>query len=907
MKRNRLTRRRFLELSALSAGAVAVQSSALTAGADRGISLVSDPNDPISASQPGEWARQELNAAISRSGTSVRQYSSLVQAAKSDRIIVIAGAQSAIALAALKNRGIAPPNTPESLVIVPATHEGRPILLVCGSDARGLMYALLELADRIRHGENPVDVVTDQRTVLERPFNQVRSIGRLFASDVEDKPWFNDREFWPAYFSMLATQRINRFSLNFGIGFDFLQHVTDSYFLFAYPFLLQVPGYDVRAVNLPDAERDHNLEILQFISREAVARGIDFQLGIWTHGYQWTDTPQSNYTISGLTPEIHAAYSRDALAALLKACPDISGVTMRTHGESGVREGSYDFWRTVFEGFPKSGRRVEIDLHPKGLDQKLIDAALATGMPVKLSPKYWAEHMGLPYQQTAIRELEMPRETPQNGEFFALSTGSRIFTRYGYADFLREERPYSLIYRVWPGTHRFLLWGDPISTAAHARAFQFCGSNGVELYEPLSFKGRRGSGLPGSRCAYADESLNPARDWEKYLYTYRVWGQLLYNPNADPDTWQRQLRKHFSNGATAVEAALAASTRIVPLITTAHLPSAANDTFGPEFYTNQSIVDAKKYSPYGDTPAPKVFGNVSPLDPQLFARINDFAAELLKGEHGARYSPIEVAQWLENLAQVANAQLTEAEKGTKQSTPEFRRLAADVKIQSGIGRFFALKLRTAVLYAIHEQTGDRNALEQAVKTYRNARDTWTDIAINSGEVYVKDITYGPRPYQRGHWSDRLAAIDEDVAEMAKRLEGVSASPAPTANVRSAVDAALGHPQREFLVCQHTPPAEFIPKHALDVKLTMPEAQTSSSVLLLYRHVNQAERYQEMAMKVDGVQARATIPASYTDSVFPIQYYFEVRQKARAWLYPGFVANLNNQPYFVVRSTKARST
>ena len=64
-----------------------------------------------------------------------------------------------------------------------------------------------------------------------------RSLNRLFVSDVEDKPWYNDREMWPEYLSMLTTQRFNRFNLSLGIGYDFLQNVTDGYFLFAYPFL----------------------------------------------------------------------------------------------------------------------------------------------------------------------------------------------------------------------------------------------------------------------------------------------------------------------------------------------------------------------------------------------------------------------------------------------------------------------------------------------------------------------------------------------------------------------------------------------------------------------------------------------------------------------------------------------
>jgi hypothetical protein len=96
-----------------------------------------------------------------------------------------------------------------------------------------------------------------------------------------------------------------------------------------------------------------------------------------------------NYPTEGLNSANHAPYCRDALAAVLKACPAIGGLTFRTHGESGVAEGSYDFWKTVFDGVVRAGRPIELDLHPKGIDQTTIDLALATGMPVKLSPKYW--------------------------------------------------------------------------------------------------------------------------------------------------------------------------------------------------------------------------------------------------------------------------------------------------------------------------------------------------------------------------------------------------------------------------------------------------------------------------------------------------------------------------------------
>jgi hypothetical protein len=905
MKSDPLSRRKFLHLSAFTVGALGSRFAGADTSPRRPICLVRNPADPIAGAQPANWALQELGAALSQSGEKIHQFDSLAEAPPSELCVVAAAIHSSIAAAVLKSGGLRVSAAEESFALVPARYQDRNILLACANDARGLMYALLELADRVEHTTDPVSACRLQKPVVEEAFNQLRSIGRLFVSDVEDKPWFYDREMWPAYFSMLATQRFNRFSLNFGIGYDSLQNVTESYFVFPYPFLLAVPGYNVRAMNLPDEERDRNLETLQLIAKQAVAHGIDFHLGIWTHGYEWIDTPQSNYRIEGVTAANHAAYSRDALTTLLKACPEISGVTLRIHGESGVHEGSYDFWRTVFTGVSQAGRKVQIDLHTKGLDQKMIDAALATGMPIQLSPKYWAEHMGLPYQQASIRELEMPREKNAS-DFYALSTGSRSFTRYGYADFLREDRPYRVMYRIWPGTHKFLLWADPASAAAHAQASRFCDSNGVELYEPLSFKGRRGSGTRTGRCAYADSSLNPRYDWQKYLYTYRAWGRLLYNPQSEADIWRRQLRKDLSAGATAAETALIATTRMLSLVTTAHMPSAANDNYGPELYANQRITSGGK-SPYDDTPAPKTFGNVSPLDPQLFSSINDFADELLSGERSAKYSPIEVAQWLEDLADTATSALRDAEQRTDNRTPQFRRMSEDVKIQIGIGRFFAAKLRSATLYRIHEKSSDRMSLEEALKAYRRAREMWAEFARNAGRVYVPDITFSPRSNLRGHWLDRLPAMDEDIAEMAKQLDALQNVQQSSDSMPIVVKEVLSRPQRPHISCHHAPPPGFTPNKELEVSLSFDGGLTGTSVRLHYRHVNQAEHYQTLELQLHDQDYKGAIPADYTASPYPLQYYFEVRQSPeKAWLFPGFNPDLTSQPYFVLRSADARS-
>src|SRR5207249_480890 len=124
----------------------------------------------------------------------------------------------------------------------------RSVLLVSGSDERGVVYALLELADQIRLADEPLILLRNLAPITEQPANVIRSVARCFVSDLEDMAWFNDRSFWQRYLTMLAAQRFNRFSLTFGIGYDFTTGIRDCYFHFAYPFLLAVPGYKVRAV-----------------------------------------------------------------------------------------------------------------------------------------------------------------------------------------------------------------------------------------------------------------------------------------------------------------------------------------------------------------------------------------------------------------------------------------------------------------------------------------------------------------------------------------------------------------------------------------------------------------------------------------------------------------------------------
>lgn len=900
-----LNRREFLRRSVL-AGGYGLTSKMVSGQQAGGVAIVVDPEDTVANAAAAQWAVGELEKSFSERGIKAQRVPKIESAGSGDTCVVVSSANRPAASKLLQAAKVSFPVSPEALVLVPGRLAGRQVALACATDVRGLVYALLEIADRVRCSSSPLEGLLFRPAVVEQPANPIRVINRSFESDVEDKPWYNDREFWPPYLTMLAAERFNRFNLTFGLGYDFTRHITDCYFHFAYPFLLAVPGYDVRAVGLSDAERDNNLEMLRYISEQTVARGLDFQLGLWTHAFQWVDSPTANYTISGLTTQTQAAYCRDALQAVLKACPAISSLAFRVHGESGVAEGSYDFWKTVFEGVVKSGRKIEINMHAKGVDQGVIDVALASGMPVTISPKFWAEHMGVPYHQASIRELEKPR-VQKGSDFFSLSSGSRSFLRYSYGDLLTTDRRYGVYTRIWPGTQRVLLWGDPASAAASSRDSSFCGEQGADLFEPLSFKGRRGSGILGGRCGYEDATLTPHYDWQKFLYTYRVWGRHLYNPDTDPDVSRRLLRKQFGAATLAVEAALASASRILPLVTTAHAPSAANNNYWPEMYTNMAMVETDEKTVYGDTVSPKVFGNCSSFDPELFSSVNDCAKELLTDQRSGRFSPINVAQWLQDLSDATIKYLAEAQaKISGRKDTEYRRMEIDVQIQAGLGNFFANKFRAGVLYAIFQQSGDHAAREQALIAYRSARTAWANLAERARGIYASDVTYGPEKNLRGHWLDRLPAIDEDIAAIEKQNWN-TAQPGGSFNserIKRAIHEVLGRPAQMTNRGHHTPVKKFQPGAPLQVELQVEKIKSASgsfSVRIHYRHVNQAEDYVVLEMKEHDGRFTAEIPGSYTQSPYPLQYFFEVHNGPRqAWLLPNFDPSRPAQPYFVVR-------
>jgi len=901
------TRRTFLKLSAAAASLTAAEFAHAAPKAGR-IAIVVDDHDVLINTEPARWALQRLRDAITPA------YLAEKDSSAAHRIVVAPHGQIPDSISGPhfltgQTAFAAGIENPESFSLLPHTFgDASAVLLFC-IDVRGLVYGLLELADRIRSSQDPVLALHLSEPITETTPNKVRSVARAFCSEIEDKSWFYDRAFWTAYLDTLAAARFNRFAFTLGIAYDFPRGVTGDYLHFPYPYLVEVPGYEQVHVEpaLQPGERQRNLEALQFIAAETARRGMDFQLGIWTHAYQWTDSPHSDHHIAGLTPETHAAYCRDALALILKACPQITGLTMRIHGESGIPEGSYPFWETLFSAIPAARtpdgkpRVIEIDMHAKGLNQTMIDMAIKTGMPVKAGAKFWAEHLGLGYQQADIRANEYPREGITGT--FAVSSGARNFTRYGYGDFYQQNSGIDLLYRVWPGTQRHLLWGDPALAAGYGRAANFCGAAGLELMEPLFFKGREGSGQPGGRDAYADASLAPATlDTAKFTTTFMLWGRYLYNPDTDPSFYHRYLKQALGPARPALDTPLAAHSRILPLVTTAWCPSASNHEFWPEMITPASILPYTTRPLFTDNPAPHNVSAISPLDPQLFTTIDQHAKDLISGTPNARYNTSEVVQWLEALVATSTKGLAAARTaaGTKAHTPEFRRAEEDILILYGLGTYYANLFRAALLYSLYKQSHNPQEATDSYAAYMKARNAWADFSARANGVYSSDISYGSTLFRRGHWADRLPAIDADLDKWKQQIvseikPGIGLTPIEPSPTQPTPQPVL----RPAFDTHHTPAASFYSGSDLRLTLTTPPAVTSA--VLWYRHVNHGERWLSTPMQRTATTYTTAIPATYTASPYPLQYYFELRTATSATLHPSLNSTWSNQPYYAIHS------
>jgi hypothetical protein len=196
------------------------------------ISLVQDPG----AAAPVKHGVESLKAALRAKNIRYEEVANLEAARGQTAIVYGSGNGSGPAADRLKASAVAVSGAPESLVIHWAEWKSKPLLLLSGSDDRGLMYSLLEVADRIGWALDPGKPLSEVHNIQESPTVTDRGVTIFTMQQAQFETRLHDENYWTKYFDTLARDRFNKFQVLFA-------YEMDGYMCPAYPYFVDTPGF----------------------------------------------------------------------------------------------------------------------------------------------------------------------------------------------------------------------------------------------------------------------------------------------------------------------------------------------------------------------------------------------------------------------------------------------------------------------------------------------------------------------------------------------------------------------------------------------------------------------------------------------------------------------------------------
>ena len=834
----------------------------------------------VSSSQLTEPARHgigKLCEAITSCGPQVELLDRVEQATGSH--VIVAGLANDEQLAAwITEAGLALPEQPESLAVRHIRNGNRHTVVLCGKDPVGLMYAALDTAERIGWSDDGQHFFAHIRNTSESPCLVDRSISTY----TMQRRWFEQRlydpSYWEQYFDMLAASRINSHVIIFG-------YECGGFMAPLYPYFFNVEGFpEIQLTGITDQQQARNTAALRRVIKLAHERGIRFTIGIWDHiyrgGVQGGGVAGASqlvgrrvpHLVYGVTGENLPAYTRATLKKLLTVFPDIDGIQFRMHWESGLtREETPRFWYDVFATLHDLNPAIRFDLRAKGLPDVVIDDAIEQDLPFRITTKYWMEQLGMPFHPTHIN--------PQN----------QRDRRHGYADLMPYPKRYDLHWRVWSGgTARFLLWGDPEYVRRFVDNAQIYGGNSFEVNEMLATKML---GEPHDEEPFQLHTPTYRHydyEFQRYWHYYQVWGRVSYNPQTDPEIWQREFNRRFGERAgPLVMRALHRGSQILPRIVAASY----NYRYFP---TTRGWAEMMRL---GDLPQ---YAKGTGTDVEQFQSYQEAARQLLAGQPTALRTPQQTAAWFaaaaRQLLEDIAAATAVSEERKRQAKLELLTTTTDLRILAHLAQYHAARMQAAVWYNVYLQSEDEFVLDQCLAAESNAIAAWKRIIAAAGDVYPDTLKFGVhRVGFSWHWKEELAKLEDGYEKLSKLPRRTRLDTTKRDRLLQRIKSPVRPPSpiQVERATSATPGQDLVISAAVDGS---PQLQW---IRLRYRHLTQFEDYQSVEMAWDPGRKGfvAAIPGNFIVPQWDMMYFVEaVDQQGHGWKVPSFE---EETPYVIV--------
>ena len=792
------------------------------------------------------------------------------------KLVIAAGLGSeSIASLLLKAGSHTLPQVPEALTIWKTTLQKKTVWVISGFDDKGLMYGLLDVADRIRWNDDSKSPMSKVKEITEQPDVSERAMSLYVMNRAYWESRFYDKKYWERYLDIMAQNRFNTFAIIF--GYDYAGFMNPSF-----PYFFDVEGFpDVKFVGLTKQEQQRNLDALNQIIKMAHDRGINITIGFWDYIYRGSGRGQARAEnapaqpipglVSGVTSSNVAAYNKTALAKFIKVVPNVDAIQFRMHWESGLRKEEMDeFWLSIFKQMKESAPNLRLDLRAKELTDSIIQSAINVGVKFRIDTKYWMEQLGMPWHPTQVNP-------------------DTEYRRQSYGDMLRYPQQYKMHWRYWNGgTSRLLLWGDPEYTRRFAETTHLYDGEGFEVAEPLAAKMHQ---APKEDKPF--DILNPQYryydyEFERYWHYFQVFGRVSYNPNTPSDIFDEEFEHRFGKKAgLLVEQALHQASWILPRIVASCYPYSY-------FPMSRGWAERQRL---GDLP---LYAKAEGSDLRQFANFDEEAKILIEGGETAKVLPSMTSLWFEQTSSNINKLISQAEEAIGNTkNKEFISTVTDLKMLSNLALYHSRRIPAAISYCLFERTKDVSALDDAIAYERKAIEAWKQIVEAAADVYPSDLKMGLRKNDlSGHWKDELVAFEKGLASLEQKRKEYKAE--GTATSAPKYKAATNTSNDKLFQVNHQPIISAPVGKPLTIIIKVKASAGIKWVHLLYRSVNQEQEYQTLSMLPTGEKDlyQVTVPAEQINVKWDFMYLFEIMDKnGKGMIYPDFN---KETPYVVVK-------
>ncbi|MDB4925002.1 glycoside hydrolase family 20 zincin-like fold domain-containing protein [Mucilaginibacter sp.] len=623
---------------------------------------------------------------------------------------------------------------------------------VRGGDSRGLMYAGLDLADKLQAGKD----LLKTGTVEGKPYMPYRGIKFNIPLDARSPSYDDtgdaaqmnietmwDFDYWKNYLDNMARDRYNLLTL---------------WNLHPYPSMVKVPGYEDVALNdvcvytgainsktdmrwkkepIQDPQHlrvvkkitiDEKIAFWKKVFKYADDRGIDI------HMYHWNvfvNGAEGKHGIEARQDSPEAIeYLRKSVKQFMLTYPTVKGIGV-TAGENTKNsiKGEYSVENFIWQTYGKG-----------------VMEAKAINPKINCTFIFRQHESDMNLISTAFKDYVGPFDT----EF-----------KYARARMFSSEKPtwFDKIYKDEVVDHKIKVWmnvrNDDIFTFRWGKPEY---ANDFIKNMPKSLMAGYFWGPDGyiyGRDFHSKDEGVPKYEIDKQWYLFMIWGMAGYNPDLPESYYIDKIAEHFpGTNAKLMYTTWNATADVIEWVDKIHYRQ--NDA---EFLAEGSF-DITKFKDLN------AFARNDCMPDQGVTAIGDFAQ---KGKVAGELTPIEVA---DKLTETSKILLAGAAKLKDNNNPELKQTIGDFKAMGYLADYYAHKVKGATYTALYRFAGDEKNKAQAVA------ETGAEVAAWINYANAASAQYKPQLFARTQnldWNALTDLVKQDVniAKSAQKGEPVA--------------------------------------------------------------------------------------------------------------------------------------